>query len=338
MFEYLTGAPPIEGGDAAPELLVPGLAMRDAVVLDLLRDAAFSVTVATSSRAPHRPRAAMRAAARPGESAAGFVAREAARHDLSWVIAPETGDLLAQLHGAVAPGRWLGCDAAAIATASSKRATSAQLAAHGVATPLAFEHAPDVTRWVVKPDDGAGAVATRVHPSRASALADAAAREHEHEREREREREGEGEGKGEREGAPAVIEAWVDGEPLSLSLHCTRAGAELLSINRQRIHTDAHGVLMFGGVEINVLPLAGVQGRALQRVADAVARAIPGLRGFVGIDLVWHAQQGPVVIEVNPRLTCAYVGLSAALSTTHSRNLAAEVVAAHDTEHRNAHA
>ena len=135
-----------------------------------------------------------------------------------------------------------------------------------------------------------------------------------------------------------MTEAWVDGEPLSLSLHCTRAGAELLSINRQRIHTDAHGVLMFGGVEINVLPLAGVQGRALQRVADAVARAIPGLRGFVGIDLVWHAQQGAVVIEVNPRLTCAYVGLSAALSTTHSRNLAAEVVAAHDTEHRNAHA
>ena len=292
--------------------------MRDAVVLDLLRDAAFSVTVAMSPRAPHGPRAAMRAAARAGESATGFVAREAALHDLSWVIAPETGDLLAQLHGAVAPGRWLGCDAAAIATASSKRATSAQLAAHGVATPLAFEHAPDVTRWVVKPDDGAGAVETRVHPSRASALADAAARE--------------------REGAPAVTEAWVDGEPLSLSLHCKRAGAELLSINRQRIHTDAHGVLMFGGVEINVLPLAGVQGRALQRVADAVARAIPGLRGFVGIDLVWHAQQGPVVIEVNPRLTCAYVGLSAALSTTHSRNLAAEVVAAHDTEHRNAHA
>ena len=49
---------------------------------------------------------------------------------------------------------------------------------------------------------------------------------------------------------------------------------------------------------------------------------MPGLRGFVGIDLVWHEERGPVVIEVNPRVTCAYVGLSAALG----RNLAAELL------------
>jgi predicted ATP-grasp superfamily ATP-dependent carboligase len=60
-------------------------------------------------------------------------------------------------------------------------------------------------------------------------------------------------------------------------------------------------------------------------LAQAVVLAVPGLRGFVGIDLVWHARLGPVAIEINPRLTCAYVGLSAALG----RNLAAEIVTAH---------
>jgi predicted ATP-grasp superfamily ATP-dependent carboligase len=40
---------------------------------------------------------------------------------------------------------------------------------------------------------------------------------------------------------------------------------------------------------------------------------------------VWNERDGPVVIEVNPRVTCAYVGLSAILQ----RNLAAEILAAH---------
>ena len=63
----------------------------------------------------------------------------------------------------------------------------------------------------------------------------------------------------------------------------------------------------------------------LRRIALDVVRALPGLRGFVGIDLVWHATRGPVVIEVNPRVTCAYVGLSAKLV----RNLAADILARH---------
>jgi predicted ATP-grasp superfamily ATP-dependent carboligase len=63
----------------------------------------------------------------------------------------------------------------------------------------------------------------------------------------------------------------------------------------------------------------------LRATAAQVARAIPGLRGYVGVDLVWHAVLGPVVIEVNPRLTSAYVGLSAALQ----RNLAAAVLDLH---------
>jgi predicted ATP-grasp superfamily ATP-dependent carboligase len=56
-----------------------------------------------------------------------------------------------------------------------------------------------------------------------------------------------------------------------------------------------------------------------------VAKGIPGLRGFVGIDVVWHSRCGPVLIEVNPRVTCAYVGLSAALG----RNLASDLLREH---------
>jgi predicted ATP-grasp superfamily ATP-dependent carboligase len=53
--------------------------------------------------------------------------------------------------------------------------------------------------------------------------------------------------------------------------------------------------------------------------------ALPGLRGFVGIDVVWHPQRGPVVIEVNPRLTVAYAGLAA----TRGGKLACALLEAH---------
>jgi predicted ATP-grasp superfamily ATP-dependent carboligase len=60
----------------------------------------------------------------------------------------------------------------------------------------------------------------------------------------------------------------------------------------------------------------------LRRLARDVVLALPGLRGCVGIDLVWHAQRGPVLIEVNPRLTSAFVGLSPRLG----RRLALEAL------------
>ena len=44
-------------------------------------------------------------------------------------------------------------------------------------------------------------------------------------------------------------------------------------------------------------------------MAQSVCRAIPGLWGYVGVDLIM-TEEGPVVLEVNPRLTTSYVGLS----------------------------
>jgi biotin carboxylase len=44
----------------------------------------------------------------------------------------------------------------------------------------------------------------------------------------------------------------------------------------------------------------------------AVAGAIPGLRGYVGIDFI-QTGEGPVVLEINPRLTTSFCGLRAAL-------------------------
>ena len=66
-------------------------------------------------------------------------------------------------------------------------------------------------------------------------------------------------------------------------------------------------------------PLAG---RAVE-AALRTCQAIPGLRGYVGVDMVLTESEA-VVIEVNPRLTTAYLGVRAALE----ENVAALALAA----------
>ncbi len=299
---------------AVPHLLRQGRAMRDAMAADLARIGDVAVTCAALPGEPqpdcHGAHKVDWCAHAPGEDAADFVRRQAACHDVSWVVAPESDGVLLSLNYMVGEARWLGCDAGAIALATSKRATAQRLAALGVAAtrPWGEGDIPEPGRWVVKPDDGAGSVATHAYGGFGAA----------HEAWLRRLADGE----------PVVLEPWVEGEPISVSLLCGPGGAELLSVNRQRIRIDAWGQVHDDGVQINAIGLDGPAGRWLADVAGCVVAGMPGLRGFVGIDLVWHPERGPVVIEVNPRVTCAYAGLSACLG----RNLACEMLAGHQIQ------
>ena len=303
VYEYLSG-----GGDPAAhdDLLPMGQSMRDAIVADLLSLDGCEVSVAACEGTEAPIGRARTVRPRDGETPFDFVARQAQANDLVWVVAPETEGVLTRLAQRVEPARWLGCDRDSIRLTSSKQATLLRLAEAGVTTPLAFEHAQEITRWVVKPDDGAGSIDTRVHANVEAAMRDRANRSSQI-------------------GCLTTIEPWIDGQALSLSLLCGDRHTELLSINRQQISIDADGSVSFCSVVVNALPLDDPRAAALRAVAAGVGTAIAGLRGFVGVDLVWHAQRGPVVIEVNPRVTCAYVGLSSALG----RNLAVDIIAAH---------
>jgi predicted ATP-grasp superfamily ATP-dependent carboligase len=327
VYEYLTGGgiDPAVAGEASlldlSALIVEGRAMRDALVKDLLALGGVEVTFATSRFETVDP-SRSHCKAMPGESITSFVARVARQHDRAWIIAPECDGLLLHLHDSVGSARWLGCSKEAIRTASSKSATAACLEAHGIAVTPALEPGESVTdnpgaRWVVKPDDGAGGLDTFVYDNFGDACTEYDARA--------------------AAGRNPVLQEWVDGEPLSLSLICGEHDVELASINRQLIglpDTAALGrkehVVEFSGVEVDQIDRQSAQGMALEALARRVVAAVHGLRGFVGIDLVWHAQRGPVVIEVNPRLTAAYAGLSARLG----RNLAGDLLKAHGVPHK----
>ena len=174
VYESLSAGATAGPGGPDRDLLAAGVAMRDAIVDDLSRLDGVAVTCAVGAE-PGRGAARNRradnlatAAPRAGEDAEAFVRRMAAAHDLSWIVAPETGGELARLHAVVGEPRWIGCDAASIRCAASKRATLAVLAAAGVPTPL-DDAANHRGRWLVKPDDGAGCLSTRVHADHAAA-------------------------------------------------------------------------------------------------------------------------------------------------------------------------
>jgi predicted ATP-grasp superfamily ATP-dependent carboligase len=155
----------------------------------------------------------------------------------------------------------------------------------------------------VKPDDGCGAIGARRHRDHDLACADYTERWLRNEE--------------------PVMEPWIEGEALSLSLLCGDQGAELLAVNRQHLSSDADGYLRFDGV--SPVAVDQTRARAMATLGRRIAAALPGLAGFVGADITWHPRHGPFVIEVNPRVTCAYEGLSARLG----RNIAAQVLSLH---------
>lgn len=228
--------------------------------------------------------------ARPGESALAFMARIAPAFDRIWVIAPESDAILAGLCDCIGPGRWVGCTPEAIRIASSKSATLAHLASHAIPTPLNPDTPHQMQQWVVKPDDGAGAEDTLIFADAARARAWQQAQRN--------------------AGRIFTLEPWIDGAPLSLSLACTDTQCSLIGINHQLIATT-DGKLSYQGVRANAEALDTPAALELHALARRIHHALPGLRGFVGVDLVRQANGTPVVIEINPRLTCAFEGLPA---------------------------
>jgi predicted ATP-grasp superfamily ATP-dependent carboligase len=221
--------------------------------------------------------------------------------DAIWPVAPESDGVLERVcRFATACGTpVLASTPEAIKVGASKTATADILARHGIAVVPAYRTPVEVPAeyeaLVIKPDDGAGCVETLLL-GRASASAWWA-----------------------RHGSPRfVVQPYVAGEALSLSLLCAAGAAEIISCNTQRVRA-VDGNFEFRGVVVNAYP-AGRQ--TYRRLASAIAKAIPGLWGYVGIDLI-ETCKGPVVVEINPRVTTSYAGLTQALGT----NTAARILA-----------
>lgn len=107
-----------------------------------------------------------------------------------------------------------------------------------------------------------------------------------------------------------ILQPFVPGQPASVTLLCGPRQVLPLRPTFQRLSDDDR--LHYTGGELPLPePLA-------QRAVDLALRAsacVPGLRGFVGVDVVLGERDDgseDYAIEINPRLTTSYLGLRAA--------------------------
>ena len=270
-----------------PSLAREGGLMRQALARDLLDSPGVELIILHDDRLPP-PRLAGRVQwinIRGGDAFQPVWRRWLAGCDAAWPVAPETGGLLEQLcQDAEAAGvPLLTSPAAAVRVAASKQATAERLALAGlpvITTVALAEWTPRANRpFVVKPDDGAGCAGARIvrDPARWQAPADARG---------------------------WVAQDLLEGAALSLSALFAQGQARLLSVNRQRVAHSGDGFTL-QACQVNAL--ADADGR-WQALAAGVARALPELWGYAGIDLVLSAD-GPLILEINPRLTTSYAGL-----------------------------
>ncbi len=285
--EYLTG------GGMRQETLPAALAQEGEIMVRALVDDLLAlslkvelVVLRDDRLEPLRPNPRMQAVM-VGVNASFYPIWEEgiSRCDAVWPIAPETGGLLERFCMEVeqAGKTLLTCPSAAVRLAASKLKTIRRLAEHALpvveTAALAFGDAPSHYPLVVKPDDGVGCENSRIicHAEQLKAYA----------------------------GQPGwIVQPLLEGEPLSLSVLFAQGQARLLSCNRQRVEQTDDG-FAFRGITVNAI--RDVDSR-WQRLAGGVALAIPELWGYVGIDLILTTQ-GPLILEINPRLTTAYAGL-----------------------------
>ena len=233
------------------------------------------------------------------------------RCDAVWPIAPENNHTLYQLCRMIeqADCQLINSGSEPVRLTSSKIATARLLQRHSIPVvptsllaelPLQIEQwhyseaawgdAPphfDQCEWVIKPDDGVGCEGSRIIRSQHAVESMA----------------------GQCGTGLWIVQPLLAGEPLSLSLICNHGEAQLLSCNRQQID------IVNQQFQLNSCKphLASPSDHTLhRRIATQIAAALPTLSGYVGVDFI-ATGDGPVVLEINPRLTTSYAGLRKAL-------------------------
>ena len=226
------------------------------------------------------------------QSRATALARLARKADWALVIAPEIGGQLSACCQAVleSGGRLLGPSLAALAVTCDKHATAEALHATGVPTPLGISLSPgDVPPRdfpfpaVLKPRDGAGSQDVLLVRSRPSAA------------------------DWPRRTTPQRLERFCPGQATSVALLVGSRAAYALPPCRQHLSDD--GCFRYLGGSLPIEPELAARAEQLARRAVA---AVPGLFGYLGVDLVLGddtSGRDDAVIEINPRLTTSYLGL-----------------------------
>jgi len=267
-----------------------GEMMIHAVVNDFRLVPGCSVFVLRDKRFDHDVAGVSTVIVEPGEHYRDKLNELAPKLDALLIIAPENDDILFSLSKwcSSQPFKLFNCKPETIKLTSNKYATYRYLQTHGIPQILTCLAGAAVQlqgeQFVMKPIDGVGCTEVSLLNGRPE-LEKAAVRP-------DRDR--------------YVFQPYIRGVHASLSLLCLQGACLVLSCNEQFIR-EADSRLQWLKCNVNAFAR-----EKFMSFSDRLAQALPGLRGYVGVDIVITEKQ-ILLTEVNPRLTTSYVGLGAAL-------------------------
>jgi tyramine---L-glutamate ligase len=248
-----------------------------------------------------------------------FLVRLAEINDAVYVIAPETGKILQSLVEIVEQTDKisLNCESSAIQKVADKTVLCEVLEKNGVATPktMVFEINENLAEiqcsskreltypLVFKPLDGTSCCALSI-VKEGDQVNDAISKL-----------------KAESANQHFIVQEFIEGEAASVSLLCVKGEARAISLNQQNVEIcTPDGISSYKG---GVVPFDHRLEQEAFRVSEKAVECFPGLKGYVGVDLILNRDK-PFVVDVNPRLTTSFVGLS----QTAKFNVAEEIIKA----------
>lgn len=221
--------------------------------------------------------------------------------DAVLIIAPETDGGLQNLQQSVLNQHkyLLGCQPIATQICTDKFICHQQLVSNNVLTP----HTLPANDWslnpfnspsgfIVKPRDGAGCIDTLFFAERSDLETWLTSTPILHNK--------------------MIIQPYIEGQTLSLTVLMDHYESHVLAVNQQYIERN-NGRFSFHGCSVNGITEVQFNLSNAVAIAQSIHLAIPGLWGFVGIDLI-VTDNDAYIVEINPRLTTAYVGLHKSLN------------------------
>jgi predicted ATP-grasp superfamily ATP-dependent carboligase len=108
-----------------------------------------------------------------------------------------------------------------------------------------------------------------------------------------------------------IVQKLLRGKAASVCVFSTGVKALSVTLNKQLVTlaSPTKKSRYHGGV----VPFNHQLERQALRIAEVAVEAIKGLKGYVGVDMIL-TEENPIIIEINPRLTVSYIGLSRAMN------------------------
>ncbi len=295
VFEFITGGG-LSEQTLPPSLANEGMLMLNALLRELAELPSIQLTVLQDVRCRQLqlPENAQVISVSNKQSINTLLATLIDKTDAVWLIAPEIDSILKNISQLVEEKSkiLLNSSSKAVALCSDKLSTYKYLNQQGIAvvnTAQMDTFLDDFDKpWVVKLKEGAGCldsyyIATENELKQLNTQL--------------------------KQATDYIIQPYIKGEPLSLSCLFKQGRAWLLCCNRQQI-SIVQGQFQLSACEVNIVH----DKQALfQQLIEKVAKAIPGLWGYVGIDIIQTESGKSLVLEINPRLTTSYVGIRPAL-------------------------